>query len=132
MRGGNNSDTTWRLLKYAYGVLPILTGIDKFTNVLVTWEGYISPKVLTYLPIDVTLLFQIVGFGEIILGLIILSRWTRIGALIETVWLMSIAAVVTIGGFYDIALRDIILALGAYVLSQVTHKRAYSSMNKNI
>jgi hypothetical protein len=64
---------------------------------------------------------HVVGVVEIIAGLIVLSRWTRLGSLIVMLWLLGIAVnLVTTGMFYDLAMRDVEIAIGAFVLWQLT------------
>ena len=64
---------------------------------------------------------HVVGIIEIIVGLAILTRWTRIGAYIASAWLLLIAVnLLTSGGFFDLAVRDVEIAIAAYVLAQMT------------
>jgi hypothetical protein len=59
-----------------------------------------------------------------LVGLAILTRWTRIGAYVASVWLLLIAInLVTAGTFFDIAVRDVIMAIGAYTLASLTEAR---------
>jgi len=65
-----------------------------------------------------------VGLVEIIAGLIVLSRWTRIGSYVVMFWLLGIAVnLVTTGMFYDLAMRDVEIAIGAFALTQLTTVR---------
>jgi hypothetical protein len=67
---------------------------------------------------------HIVGAVEIIAGLIVLSRWTKIGSYIVLLWLLGIAVnLLTTGMFYDLAMRDVEIAIGAFTLSQLTAVR---------
>lgn len=62
-----------------------------------------------------------VGIIEIVVGLAILTRWTRIGAYIASAWLVLIAInLLTSGGFFDLAIRDVEIAIAAYVLARMT------------
>ena len=64
---------------------------------------------------------HIVGVVEIIAGAIVLSRWTRIGSYIVMLWLLGIAVnLLTLGMFYDLAMRDVEIAIGAFALAQLT------------
>jgi hypothetical protein len=65
----------------------------------------------------------IVGIIEIIAGLLVLTKLPRLGAYIVALWLVSIAGVVAIGGFYDIAVRDLVMALGAYTTGELAALR---------
>lgn len=106
-------------LQYTYGLVPIVAGLDKFTNKLVTWENYLGPNVRDMLPLDAALFMKIVGVIEIVAGLIVLIR-PLVGAYIVMAWLICIAISLVISGFYDIAVRDIVMAIGAYTLAQLT------------
>ncbi len=66
-----------------------------------------------------------VGGVEVAAGIVVLTRWTRVGAYIVMLWLLGIAInLVTTGMFYDLALRDAELALSAFVLAQISVVRA--------
>jgi uncharacterized membrane protein YphA (DoxX/SURF4 family) len=113
-------------LRVAFGVGPLLAGIDKFTNILVNWEKYLSPNVQRMLPASVTAVnfMHIVGVIEIVVGLAVLLGATRIFGYIAMVWLFGIAAnLISTGTYYDIAVRDILLGCGAYALARVTEAR---------
>ena len=111
-------------LRVAFGFGPLLAGADKFTNILVNWEKYLSPVTLRFLPVDATTFMRGVGVIEIIVGLAILLGATRVFAYIAMVWLFAIAPnLISSGAYYDIAVRDILLAIGAYSLARVTEAR---------
>jgi uncharacterized membrane protein YphA (DoxX/SURF4 family) len=113
-------DTSWWVLRISLGLMGIIAGIDKFFNKLTDWGMYLSPHA-KILPITGAAFMHIVGVVEIIAGLIVLSRWTRIGSYIVMVWLILIAInLVTTGMFYDLAIRDIQIAISAFVLSQLS------------
>jgi hypothetical protein len=66
----------------------------------------------------------VVGIIEVIAGLVVLSRWTKIGSYIVMLWLLGIAVnLMTTGMFYDLAVRDVEIAVGAFALSQLTAVR---------
>ena len=111
-------------LRIAFGLGPLLAGLDKFTNVLVNWEKYLSPMAQHTLPISPTNFMHIVGVVEIIVGLAILFGATRVFGYIAMIWLWCIAAnLISTGTYYDVALRDILLGLSAYALARVTEAR---------
>jgi uncharacterized membrane protein YphA (DoxX/SURF4 family) len=111
-------------LRVAFGLGPLLAGADKFTNILVNWEKYLSPVALRVLPVDATMFMRAVGVIEIIVGLAILFGATRVFGYIAMLWLLAIAAnLVSSGSYYDIAVRDVLLAVGAYSLARVTEAR---------
>jgi len=111
-------------LRIAFGLGPLLAGLDKFTNILVSWEKYLNPLVQRMLPISAMTFMRCVGVIEVIVGLAILLGATRTFGYIAMVWLFAIAAnLVSMGTYYDIAVRDILLGIGAYSLARVTEAR---------
>src|SRR5262245_924057 len=111
-------------LRTAFGLGPLVAGLDKFTNRLVDWERYLSPVIRQMLPISGALFMRIVGGIEIIVGLAILFGATRVFGYIAMIWLWAIAAnLILSGGYYDIAMRDILLGMGAYALARVTEAK---------
>jgi hypothetical protein len=117
-------NTSWWVLRIGLGVGPIITGIDKYFNKLTDWGMYLSPVVTTIVPVRATTFMHIAGVVEIIAGLVVLSRWTKVGSYLVMFWLLGIAVNLLITGmFYDLAMRDVEIALGAFVLSQLTAVR---------
>ncbi len=111
-------------LRVAFGVGPLLAGIDKFTNILVDWTKYLSPVAQRVLPVSALTFMHVVGVIEIVVGLAILFGATRTFGYIAMLWLFAIAANLISGGtYYDIAVRDILLGIGAYSLARVTEAR---------
>jgi hypothetical protein len=103
---------------------PIITGIDKYFNKLADWSMYLSPLAMKVVPISATTFMHIVGVVEIIAGLVVLSRWTKWGAYVVMLWLIGIALnLATMGMFYDLAMRDVEIAVGAFALSQLSAVR---------
>jgi hypothetical protein len=67
---------------------------------------------------------HIVGVIEMIVGLAILTKWTRLGSYVASVWLLAIAInLVSTGMFFDVAVRDVEIALAAFVLARLTESR---------
>lgn len=117
-------NVAWWTLKIGLGVGPIIMGIDKFFNKLTDWSMYLSPLATRVVPVSASTFMHIVGIIEILAGLVVLSRWTRIGSYVVMLWLIGIALnLLTLGMFYDLAMRDVEIALGAFVLSQLTAVR---------
>ncbi len=114
----------WWALRIGLGVGPIITGIDKFFNKLTDWGMYLSPMATRIVPVSATTFMRAVGVVEIVAGLIVLSRWTRLGSYVVMLWLAGIAVnLLTTGMFYDLAMRDVEIAIGAFALSQLTAVR---------
>jgi len=107
-------------LKLTFGIVPIVAGLDKFTNLLTNWADYLAPAIKTGLPIDPSTFMKIVGVIEIVAGIIVLLR-PIIGAYIVMAWLICIALQLIAGGHYfDVAVRDLVMAIGAFTLAQLT------------
>jgi uncharacterized membrane protein YphA (DoxX/SURF4 family) len=107
------------ILKIVFSVVPIVAGLDKFTNILVDWTQYIPPFFASMLPFSPQTFMYIVGVIEIIAGILVFTR-TRLGALIVAAWLVLIAISVALAGYYDIAVRDVVMATGAVTLANLT------------
>jgi hypothetical protein len=75
---------------------------------------------------------HLVGVVEVIAGVIVLSRWTKIGSYIVMAWLIAIAInLLTTGMFRDLAVRDVELAIGAFALAQLTAVREQSTVKSS-
>ena len=117
-------NVAWWALKIGLGVGPIVTGIDKYFDKLADWGMYLSPLATKIVPVGTTTFMHGVGVLEIIAGLIVLSRWTKVGSYIVMIWLLCIAGnLLTTGMFSDLAMRDIEIAIGALALSQLSTVR---------
>lgn len=117
-------NAAWWALRIALGVGPIIAGVDKYFNKLTDWSMYLSPIATRIIPVQATTFMRVTGVVEIIAGIIVLSRWTRIGSYIVGLWLLAIAAnLLTMGMFYDLAVRDVEIAVGAFALSQLSAVR---------
>ena len=115
---------TWWSLKIALGAGPFLAGLDKFFNLLTNWTDYLNPVALQYVPVDAVTFMRCVGIVEMIVGLMILTRWTKIGAYVAAGWLVAIAvSLVAMGKYYDIAVRDVLLAVSAFTLARLSALR---------
>ncbi len=120
---------SWWALRIGLGVGPIVTGIDKYFNKLTDWTMYLSPLATKVVPVSAATFMHIVGVVEIIAGLVVLSRWTKLGSQIVALWLLGIAVnLLTTGMFYDLAMRDVEIAIAAFVLSQLSAVRAQQSL----
>ena len=124
MSSGKKLETAWWALRIALGVGPIVAGLDKFFNRLADWQMYLSPLATKVVPVSPTTFMHIVGVIEIVAGIIVLTRFTKFGAYLVMAWLLSIAInLLTTGMFYDLAVRDIEIAVGAFALSQLSAVR---------
>ena len=108
------------LLKYTYGLVPIVAGLDKFTNILTDWGQYVSTGLTEILPLEASVFMMVVGVVEIIAGILVLTK-TKIGAIVVSSWLVLIALTLIFSGqFLDVAVRDLVMAIGAYTLVKLT------------
>jgi uncharacterized membrane protein YphA (DoxX/SURF4 family) len=119
-----------KFLRILFGIIPIAAGLDKFTNILVNWEIYINPMILDILPIDGRTFMYIAGVIEIIAGITVLVN-PRFGAYIVSGWLAVIAlSLIMSGNYLDVAVRDIVMAAGAYTLGRLS-ELVYSENTDN-
>ena len=117
----------WIALRFALGLTATLAGLDKFFNLLTDWSMYLSSFATRILPVKGATFMHAVGIIEILLGVLLLTRWTRIASLAVIFWLAAIVANLTITGmFYDLAMRDTELAIGGFALFQLTVVREKS------
>jgi uncharacterized membrane protein YphA (DoxX/SURF4 family) len=107
------------LLRLAFAVAPIAFGVDKFFNVLVDWTQYLAPWINDILPGNAHDGMHIVGVIEIAAGLLVAIK-PRYGAPLVVGWLLGIIInLLTLSGYYDVALRDFGLLLGALTLTRL-------------
>ena len=112
---------SWWLLKITYGLLFVVAGADKFMNLVTEWQKYVSPVILNLFPVSLTHFILGVGIIEIIIGILILLPLTRTGAYLAVAWLMIIVLnLLSMGTYFDIAVRDVVMAIGALVLGLLT------------
>jgi len=113
------------LLRFTYGLVPIVAGADKFTHILTDWNKYLSPGIAGLVPFSPDTFMSIVGVIEIIAGIIVLVR-ADIGAFVVSAWLVCIAATLLLSGIYlDVAVRDIVMAIGAFTLGRLARLDAH-------
>jgi uncharacterized membrane protein YphA (DoxX/SURF4 family) len=107
------------LLRLGFAVLPIVVGLDKFFDVLVDWPQYLAPWVDDVLPGSPSDVMHAVGVVEVLAGVAVAVK-PRLGAPLVAAWLAGIVVIlVTYSGWYDIALRDFGLMLGALTLARL-------------
>lgn len=110
---------TFNLLKYTFTIVPIVAGLDKFTNLLTDWEQYIHPGLLGMLPFSGHIFMMIVGVIEIIAGIIVWKK-TEIGGYIVAAWLTSIALTLLASfNYLDVAVRDLVMAISAFAMARI-------------
>lgn len=117
-------DAPYTALRLTYGLVPLLAGADKFLNLLADWPKYVSPLISGTLGISPETLMHIVGPVEIVVGLLVLTRWPRLGAWIAAAWLTLISLNLLAAGHIDIAVRDLAMAVGAFTLARLDEARS--------
>ena len=113
--------TPWWALRVALGAAAFLAGLDKFFNLLADWPGYLSPMAEHLLPISASSFMHLVGVVEMIVGAVILAGYTQLGGYVAAIWLLCIAVqLVTTGRYFDVAVRDVAMAIAAFTLARLT------------
>jgi len=117
-KGTSPLDQAYQILHLGFVLLPIIAGLDKFFNVLVEWDLYLAPSVIRMLPVSSSKFMYLVGAVEIAAGIIVAIK-PRVGGYIVMAWMWcTIINYFMVPGFYDLALRDFGLSLGALALAR--------------
>lgn len=125
----SNVQTVKNLLKYTFGLVPIVAGLDKFTNILTNWSQYISEGFADMLPFESTTFMMIVGVIEIIAGILVLTK-TKLGAYVVSGWLVAIALTLIFSWSYiDVAVRDLVMAIAAFSLAKLSETNFSKAKN---
>ncbi len=116
------------VLRLTFGIIPIVAGLDKFTNLLTHWVNYLGMGTRALLPLDPLVFMKVVGIIEIVAGIIVLIR-PRVGGYIVMVWLICIAIQLIFNGHYlDVAVRDLVMAVGAFALASLSKPSLQASL----
>ncbi|HKX66073.1 MAG TPA: hypothetical protein VJN29_02525 [Intrasporangium sp.] len=116
-------DQAFLVLRTAFTVAPIVFGLDKFANVLTDWPQYLAPWIDGIVPGTAQQAMYLVGVVEIVAGIVVALR-PRIGGLIVAAWLLGIIInLLTLPGYFDVALRDVGLLAGAIALWRLASRR---------
>lgn len=108
------------VLKFTFGLVPIIAGLDKFTNILTDWGQYISTGLSDMLPLENGTFILVVGVIEIIAGVLVFIK-PKLGAFVVMAWLGAIALTLVFSGrFIDVAVRDLVMAVGAFSLAKLS------------
>jgi hypothetical protein len=120
----NRLNAPWNLLRFGIGLTATLAGIDKFFNLLADWGSYVSPAAGQLLPFSTGTFMGIVGVIEFAVGAAILFGWTRVGAYVACGWLLAVAGNLALAGFFDVAVRDVVMAFAAFTLARLAEVQA--------
>ena len=123
----NRLNAPWIALRFGIGLTAALAGLDKFFNLLADWGSYVGPIAARVLPVSTSTFMGIVGLIEFVVGVAILTGWTRLGAYVASAWLLGVAANLVTAGFYDVAVRDIVMAVAAFTLARLAEVREEAS-----
>ena len=122
-RSNRGADQAFMLLRTVFTVAPILFGLDKFVQVLTDWEIYLAPQIDNLVPGDAHQAMLIVGVIEIVAGVLV-AVLPRIAGYVVAAWLAGIIVdLLLLGDFYDVALRDFGLLVGALALARLASSR---------
>ncbi|HEY8750233.1 MAG TPA: hypothetical protein VIM11_19770 [Tepidisphaeraceae bacterium] len=125
-------DGIYTPLWLCYGLVPIVAGADKFLNLLTDWAKYLPGFAVKVIPVSPHTFMMGVGVIEIIAGLAVLTILPRLGAYVVALWLVLIAVSVIVAGFYDIAVRDLVMALGALTLGNIAALRGEPMLGRRV
>jgi uncharacterized membrane protein len=110
----------YEVLRWGFTIAPVIAGLDKFFHLLVNWDQYLAPQIASILPFSGHTFMLLVGVVEIVAGIGVLLK-PRIFAYVVAAWLLGIIINLLIAGaYFDIALRDLGLALGALALGRLS------------
>ena len=123
MKNNGKLESTFWALRLGLGATAFLAGADKFTNLLTNWEKYLAPPARKTLPVSKKTFMRGVGVVEMLVGLGILSPREKVASYAASAWLLAIAANLLLNENYDIAVRDINMAIAAFALAQLSTAR---------
>jgi uncharacterized membrane protein YphA (DoxX/SURF4 family) len=113
--------SVWKSLRLTFGIIPIAAGADKFFNLLTQWPKYVAPALAHALPFSAQTLMYVVGAIEIVAGLAVLfTPWTRTFGYVVAAWLAAIALNLIGARYYDIAVRDLAMAVAALSFARLS------------
>lgn len=123
LTNGSGADRAFFLLRTVFVIAPIAFGLDKFFDILTEWDSYLAPWINNIVPGNAHQAMLVVGVIEIVAGLAVAIA-PRFGALLVAAWLGGIILnLVTMGEFYDVALRDFGLLVSALALAALAFDR---------
>ena len=106
-------------LRIAIGLMATLAGLDKFLNLLADWPSYVAPIAAHLLPVSAQTFMYAVGVIELAVGITILFVRPSLGAFVASAWLLLVAGNLVLGAHFDIAVRDVVLAVSAFALGEL-------------
>jgi len=113
-------DRAFWAMRLGLGATAFIAGADKFTNLLTKWEKYLAPQAKKKIPVRNRSFMRAAGIIEMLVGIGILSPRAKLASYAASAWLLSIAVNLALNEDYDIAVRDINMAIGAFALAQMS------------
>ena len=111
----------FQVLYFGFVLIPIAAGADKFLHLLVNWDQYLAPTIAGFLPVSPHTFMLAVGVIEVVAGILVALK-PSIGGWVVAAWLWGIIVnLLLIPGYFDIAVRDFGLSLGALALARLGH-----------
>jgi hypothetical protein len=107
-------------LRLGIGLMATFAGVDKFFNLLTYWPGYVAPFAAHLLPVSAQAFMYAVGMIEFAVGMTILFVRPSLGAFVGSAWLLLVAGNLVLSGHFDVAVRDIVLAVAAFALGELS------------
>jgi hypothetical protein len=108
------------VLRIGIGLMATLAGLDKFLNLLADWPSYVAPVAAHLLPVSAQTFMYAVGVIEFAVGVTIFFVRPSLGAFVASAWLLLVAGNLVLGGHFDIAVRDVVLAVASYALAELS------------
>jgi len=129
----NSLDRPLRALQFTLGATAVAAGADKFLNLLTNWEQYLNEDFAEKLGLTPSQFMKLVGVIEIAAGATVLSGRTRFGGLLVSAWLLGISGnLFSKGKYLDVAVRDINMAVAAYALAELGHRKVKREANGDV
>jgi uncharacterized membrane protein YphA (DoxX/SURF4 family) len=115
----------WWVLRVGLAASIFVAGLDKFFDKLAQWSMYLAPAAEKLLPVSGDVFLRAAGVVEMALGVLLMTRYARAGALLLAAWLLAISANLALAGnFWDLVVRDVVNAIAAFTLARLTEWRA--------
>jgi hypothetical protein len=125
--------SVWKMLRYSYGVVILLAGLDKVlgTNLITVWAKYTSPFVANMIPLSAHTFVVVIGVIEVLAAVLIFTKFNKLAFYVAALWLVLIAInLLMLGGYNDVAVRDLLLAVGALATAKLAGVNGYGLYSK--
>ena len=119
-------------LRLVLGLTATLAGLDKFFNLLADWSTYVSPLAASLLPVSPETFMHAVGIVELAVGVAILGAAPVLGAYVASAWLALVAANLLLGGYFDVAVRDVVMSVAAFTLARLLELRSHATSRAQV